>query len=244
MLSVTTDSYQKGLARKTLQVLAWPILSHRVTEATPVTLEQWWLVYNLFTILAIIIGAVVIGLLVALAAKYRYKPGQPEPGDTIKPGVVPKERGNKTPVLAITAMVLATLAVVEGSTFSAYDVLLEPPESTLVVRVVGFQWNWRFVYPNGVETVGEAVVPVGEVVVFKVTSSDVKHKFGIPALKIGVDAIPGEESTIWITVGEPGEYYIRCYELCGVGHALMVGKLVAVEPDEFEKWLESRAGGE
>jgi cytochrome c oxidase subunit 2 len=238
---VATDSYSRHPSRVLLTAI-WPVLSHRVTEATPVTLEQWWSVYNLFTILAIAIGSVVAGLLVALAVKYRYKPGQPEPEDSIKPGVVPKERGNKTPVLAITAMVLATLAVVEGSTFGAYETLLESPHSTIVIKVTGFQWNWRFEYPKGVQTVGEVVVPVGRPVVFKVTSSDVKHKFGIPELKIGVDAIPNEVSTIWVVVGEPGEYYVRCYELCGVGHALMVAKMVAMEPGEFESWLASKAG--
>ena len=114
---------------------------------------------------------------------------------------------------------------------------MTPPSEGLEITVTAFQWAWGFTYPNGVQTTNNVVVPVNETVIFHVTSSDVKHKFGIPYFKIAADAIPGENNTIWIRSTSTGEYSIRCYELCGIGHAYMTGRLTVVNQTQFSQWL-------
>jgi cytochrome c oxidase subunit 2 len=192
------------------------------------TAAQWWSLFNLFTTLAIIIGGVVFGFFIFAAVRYRYRPGKPDPPDTPKPGTFPKDRGKPKLVLALSATTLSILSLLIIGTFTAFDYLNTPPTArdALIIEVEGFQWAWRFRYPNGTETVGEVVVPAGKTVIFRVTSTDVKHKFGLPAFKVGIDAIPGRWNTLWIKPTTPGEYWILCYELCGVGHARMTAKII------------------
>ncbi|MEM1947084.1 MAG: cytochrome c oxidase subunit II [Candidatus Caldarchaeum sp.] len=111
--------------------------------------------------------------------------------------------------------------------------------SVMVVKVEGFQWGWKFIYPNGRETVNEAVIPAGKIVVFEITSSDVFHKFHMPQFKTGVDAIPGKVNNLWMTSQLLGEYLVQCYELCGGGHAYMKAKISVVSEQAFKSWYGS-----
>ncbi len=218
------------------------------SELSPWT-TQWTSLFSLFTTIAFIVGAVVFGFLIFTIIRYRYRDGVSEPSDTPQPGTFPKDRGKPLLLFALSMTTLTIISTLVIGTFGAFDFLLNPPikapesEDALIIKVVGFQWNWRFRYPNGVETVGELVVPANKVIIFKVTSIDVKHKLGIPDFKIGVDAIPGYDNEIWLQPMKQGEYWIRCYELCGVGHALMAAKMKVVSEAEFESWLQSMSGG-
>jgi cytochrome c oxidase subunit 2 len=147
-----------------------------------------------------------------------------------------------------------------AETFALNAYLQNPPNdpNALYVDVIGFQWGWRFVYSNGREVVGELRVPAvnttctssvrgcwSGTVILNVTSADVFHSFGIPLFKIKRDAIPGRVNQAWFvapdTVGIPStvpEYgqAIRCYELCGTGHALMFADLLVLSGDNFVSW--------
>ncbi len=225
------------------------VLHHRALDAPLMPSKEWWGIFNLFTTIAIVIGSIVIGSLIIAAVKYRYREGQPEPSDSIKPGRVPSERGGPKVIIVITLIVVVALMMAEGSTFTVYDTYQKFAESSmengdvLKIEVTAFQWDWRFKYPNGVETVGEVYIPEDTPVLFIVTSIDVKHKFGIPELKTGVDAIPDDMGYLWLYVEDPGEYEIRCYELCGVGHTFMTGKLKVLSGQEFVNWYSSMGGG-
>src|SRR5207244_6068240 len=78
-------------------------------------------------------------------------------------------------------------------------------------------------------------------VILNSTSADVFHSFGIPLFKVKRDAIPGRVNQAWFiadTIGIPvtePEYFqaVRCYELCGTGHALMFADLWVLGQDNF-----------
>lgn len=203
------------------------------------TFEIFQSLFTLFWVLGAIVGTIVIGLLVYLVAKYRAKGEEEDLGDEISIGQPPPERGSPKAVmisLLLSATILVSLII---GTFGALDQLETPPEEgTLKVRVFAFQWGWRFKYPNGYQEVGVLRVPVGEVIVLEVTSEDVFHSLGIYDFKAKIDAIPGVVNTLWFIPKEPGEYTIQCFELCGVGHAVMIAKLVVMEPEEFKEWYE------
>ena len=65
------------------------------------------------------------------------------------------------------------------------------------------------------------VIPAGKVVKFIVTSNDVIHSFGIPAMWQKMDANPGQLNETWAKVDRPGVYFGQCSELCGARHAYM-----------------------
>lgn len=205
------------------------------------TYENFTSLFNTFLILAILVATVVLGLMTYLIVKNRDRgPASAEPEDAPRLGRLPPERGKLRTVilsLSLSVIILGTLIV---GTFGAIDMIqTPPPQSALEVTVVGFQWGWKFIYPNGNETLGELRVPTNGVVKLKVTSQDVFHNFGIPDFKIKIDAIPGRVNHIWFIVYQPGTYTILCFEFCGTGHAYMLGKLIAMEPSEFQSWYSS-----
>ena len=70
----------------------------------------------------------------------------------------------------------------------------------------------------------------------RLTSADVIHSFWVPALAGKTDLIPGQENTAWLRADAPGVYRGQCDEYCGLQHAHMAFRVVAVPPDEFEAW--------
>jgi heme/copper-type cytochrome/quinol oxidase subunit 2 len=79
-------------------------------------------------------------------------------------------------------------------------------------------------------------------------SADVIHSFWIPRIggKRDVNPLPrrreGEQPThdnyLLFTVREPGHYLGQCAEYCGESHAIMRMTVIAVEPDEFDEWVQ------
>ncbi len=73
----------------------------------------------------------------------------------------------------------------------------------------------------------------------EVTSTDVFHNFGVPALRVKTDAIPGQTTNTWFIAEETGTYEAACYELCGAGHSYMTAQVEVMPQDEFEEWYAS-----
>jgi cytochrome c oxidase subunit 2 len=86
------------------------------------------------------------------------------------------------------------------------------------------------------------VIPVGKVVKFIVTSNDVIHSFGVPALWQKMDANPGQLNETWAKVDRPGVYFGQCSELCGARHGYMPIAIEAVSPAQFAAWVASKGG--
>jgi cytochrome c oxidase subunit 2 len=88
---------------------------------------------------------------------------------------------------------------------------------------------------------GQVHVPVNRPVVILLSSKDVIHSFGIHAMRVKQDAIPGVVTPIWFTPTSTGSFDIACSQLCGLGHYRMRGQLI-VEPEEvFRKFLATEA---
>ena len=205
------------------------------------TAEAFTSLFNIFNILAVIVGAVVLGLMLFLIVKYRDTGDTPEPEDAPKLGKLQPERGHAKSLTISLTLSTIVLSVLVLGTFGALDTILNAPdeEGALDVTVTAFQWGWRFEYDNGYVNTGELRVPVGEVVRLNVNSDDVFHNFGIIQYKIKIDAIPGRTNHIWFVAEQPGEFNIQCFELCGIGHAFMKAKLIAMEPSSFENWYKN-----
>lgn len=118
-------------------------------------------------------------------------------------------------------------------------------QSRLRIEVVGSQFWWRVVYHRddraSIVSANEIRMPVGERVEFSLSSADMIHSFWIPALGGKMDLIPGRVNRLSLRATRPGTYRGQCAEFCGVSHALMAFPVVAMEPGEFQSWLEARA---
>jgi cytochrome c oxidase subunit 2 len=167
-------------------------------------------------------------------------------------GVGPREIAWAKPLegvwIALVAAVVVVLLVSTFRTEGRVDPVRGDPRQT--VRVVAFQWGWRFSYPGtGITTTGDShrlpvlVVPSGIPVRFELTSRDVIHAFWIPQQKFKRDAFPNRV-TDFDLVFDPGVTTTgRCAEFCGLEHDRMNFQVAAMSPDRFARWLRSREAG-
>jgi cytochrome c oxidase subunit 2 len=111
------------------------------------------------------------------------------------------------------------------------------PDQAMDIYVVGKQWMWKIQHPSGRSEINELHVPVGQAVKLTLTSQDVIHSFYIPAFRVKQDVLPGRYVTMWFQPTRTGEFHLFCAEYCGTSHSGMIGRVVAMEPDDFQKWL-------
>ncbi|HEX4275711.1 MAG TPA: cytochrome c oxidase subunit II, partial [Bryobacteraceae bacterium] len=55
-------------------------------------------------------------------------------------------------------------------------------------------------------------------------------------LRTKQDIVPGMEIPLELHVENPGSYEIACAELCGLGHSQMRSVLIAMPPEEYDRW--------
>jgi len=103
---------------------------------------------------------------------------------------------------------------------------------------------WKVQHPEGQQEINELHVPLGRPVKLTITSEDVIHDFFIPAFRVKKDAVPGRYTSLWFTATETGRFHLFCAQYCGAFHAGMEGWVIVMEPNEYERWLNSGASGE
>ena len=120
--------------------------------------------------------------------------------------------------------------------FVVYKDMRTPPEDSLEVTVIGRQWLWQFKYNNGKTTLNELYIPEGRPIKLVMTSEDVLHSFFVPAFRVKQDLVGGMYTYLWFTPTKNGTYELFCTEYCGTGHSAMLGKVIVMSPQEYEKW--------
>jgi cytochrome c oxidase subunit 2 len=115
------------------------------------------------------------------------------------------------------------------------------PEDTMVVYVTAKQWMWKFAYPQGARSISRLYVPANRPIKLIMTSRDVIHSFFVPSFRLKQDVVPGRYTTLWFEAVAPGTYPIFCTQYCGAGHSTMRGEVVALSPEDFERWLGGQA---
>jgi cytochrome c oxidase subunit II len=122
--------------------------------------------------------------------------------------------------------------------------LYRVPAGAMEIFVVGKQWMWKIQHMGGQSEINELHVPLGQPVKITFTSEDVLHSLYIPAFRVKADAIPGRYSTIWFTATRVGEYHLFCAEYCGTQHSGMIGRVVVLEPADYQAWLSGGSPGD
>jgi cytochrome c oxidase subunit 2 len=115
----------------------------------------------------------------------------------------------------------------------------------LAINVIGQQWLWRFEYPGGragdrVFSYNELVVPVDTAVILRITSTDVMHRWFIPALGGQVDAVPGKTAETWFRADREGVYRGQSTFFAGSAYAVMRAWVRVVSPATYEQYLERK----
>jgi cytochrome c oxidase subunit 2 len=118
-----------------------------------------------------------------------------------------------------------------------YFNLERSPPNGLEINVVGKQWMWKIQHPEGNREINELHVPVGRVVKLTLASQDVIHSFFLPSFRLKQDVVPGRYTKEWFQANKTGTYRLFCSEFCGTHHSAMMGKVVVMEPADYEAWL-------
>jgi cytochrome c oxidase subunit 2 len=116
----------------------------------------------------------------------------------------------------------------------------------LAINAIGQQWLWRFEYPGGrpgdrVYSYGELVVPVDTTVVLRITSTDVIHRWFIPALGGQVEAVPGKTAETWFRADREGVYRGQSTFFSGSGYSVMRAWVRVVSPDAYQQYVQQQA---
>jgi cytochrome c oxidase subunit 2 len=160
----------------------------------------------------------------------------------------PQVRGNTNLEIGWTVGAVLVLVVIAGYVFyklpGIQTLQTAGAAEELRVQVEGRQFYWQYRYPNGAIAIDRLRAPVGRVVELEITApeGDVAHSFWVPALFGKFDAIPGVTNETSFNASETGVYPGVCAEFCGIQHALMEAQIEVLPADEFESWVEERAG--
>jgi cytochrome c oxidase subunit 2 len=203
---------------------------------------------NLFVpvfLIAAVIGVLVLAVVLWVALRYKQRPGKNEN---------PKQTHGSTPLeIGWTIVPALILLVVAFFTVRTIFALAEEPSGDVVhVTSVGKQWWWQFNYTDDdVVTANEMIIPTDTPVRVRLTACDdslpgecnVIHSFWVPQLAGKMDVIPGRDNFTTIEADDPGTYLGQCAEYCGLSHANMRFRVIAVEPREYDRWIREQQRG-
>lgn len=120
---------------------------------------------------------------------------------------------------------------------SVFLTLSRPPDNALEIFVVGKEWMWKLQHKEGRREINELHVPSGRPVKLTMTSEDIIHSFFVPAFRIKADVLPGRYTTTWFEATKRGDFHLFCAEYCGTQHAHMIGRVVVMDPADYQAWL-------
>lgn len=159
----------------------------------------------------------------------------------------PQGHGNPLIELGLIGASVLALVVIAIPTLRALTYTFELPEeekaTAYEVTAIGYQWWFRFEYPNvNVPDAGkllaanELVIPAGRAVKINLRTTDVIHSFWVPKLGGKTDMIPNRGNSIWLKADEPGYFWGQCAEFCGESHAIMRFRVIALSEKDFADW--------
>ena len=96
-------------------------------------------------------------------------------------------------------------------------IVAPPPGSD--VYLVGSMWRW---YPV-LQLEADASYTL------HLSSVDVNHGFSLYPLNINFQVVPGYDYGLRVVPNEAGDFRIVCNEFCGIGHHVMVGRVIVVD---------------
>ena len=199
------------------------------------------------------VSAAVVGGILWCLVRYRAKRPGPD-GQTRQPAQfqyhIPIEA-------AYTIIPLVIVAVVFGFMYHAENKVNAVSKTPAVkITVDGFQWGWRFIYPNGHQEVGTVAnelninsennlpvlyMPAGETVQIHLVSLDVVHTFYVKEFLFNRDLVPGVDNTFDVNVNKTGMFEGQCNNICGQYHAYMRFMVKVMPKSDYEKWYAQQA---
>ena len=235
------------------------------SPASPNT-DELQAAYVVMLIVAVAIGVAINAALVVAAIRFRARRGRTPARRTASRRTVPR-LSIGLGVLALAVFLLGVAYTesardtepsgpegLQAASARLAQTSIEPPPSTdggetLSINAIGQQWLWRYEYPiqesedqsfSPVFSYYELVVPVDTTVLLNVTSTDVLHRWSVPALGGKVDAVPGQTNTTWFKAEEEGSYDGQSFAYSGPSYPTMRTRVTVVSPEEYQTFVETQ----
>ena len=96
-------------------------------------------------------------------------------------------------------------------------IVAPPPGSDVYLTAMQFQWTPILQLEKGKEYV------------LHLSSRDVNHGFSLYPLNVNFQVVPGYDYGLRVQPTEAGDFRIICNEFCGIGHHVMVGRVIVVD---------------
>lgn len=177
------------------------------------------------------IGGIFAAVMIYLLIKYRAK-SPDQVGTAEKLGLEKALAWALVPA----ALFMADDFLLSAKGWSLWNIQRNVPPNAMEIKTTASQWFFEFDYGNGV-TDTDLVVPVGQPIVLRMTSSDVVHSFGLNSYRLKEDIMPGRITYIWFYPDQPLQSVVTCVEFCGNSHSEMFSAVKAVPKAEFDAWL-------
>jgi cytochrome c oxidase subunit 2 len=234
----------------------WRMDGHQSTMVTagPVAKEQWDIF--MVTVWVTLVIFILVGAALAYATfKFRARTEADEHADAPA-----QSHGNPLIELgligaSVLALVIIAVPTLKGI-WSTYDVPEAEKANVFEVTATGYQWWFKFQYPNEQSqtldaagnaspagpliTGNELVIPAGRPIRVHLRTVDVIHSFWVPKLAGKVDMIGNRANHLWFKADKPGYFWGQCAEYCGDSHAVMRFRVIALAPREFNDWLDQQ----
>src|ERR1700721_1008979 len=124
-----------------------------------------------------------------------------------------------------------------------YFRIYDPPTNAMNIYIVGKQWMWKAEHPGGQHEIDSLHVPINRKGKMTMIAQDLFQCFTIPAFRWKREVIPGRYSTVWFEATATGTYHLFCTQYCGTDHSAMIGEIVAMTPDDYQKWASGSTSG-
>ena len=96
-------------------------------------------------------------------------------------------------------------------------IVAPPPGSEVYLMAQTFQWTPILKLQEGAEYT------------LHLSSLDMLHGFELFPINVNFEVVPGYDYGLRVIPTEAGDFRIVCNEFCGIGHHLMVGKVLVVD---------------
>jgi cytochrome c oxidase subunit II len=196
--------------------------------------------YWVMLIVVVLLGLVLIAGLLLAVRRFRARgEAEAEPRRLTAGRRVIGRVGAALGAIAVAIFVFGVVMTGDARQAEADD-----SAESLDIDVIGQQWLWRFEYPDSesetiatVFSYNELVVPVDTTINLSIDSTDVIHRWFIPALGGQVEAVPGEIVETSFRADEEGLYEGQSTQFSGTSFPAMRAWVRVVSQEEYEQYV-------
>jgi cytochrome c oxidase subunit 2 len=185
---------------------------------------------------AIVVMIGVLGGIVVMCLRFREKDPNARPPKQIHGNTRLEIAWSIAPAVLLLGLSIPMIGMI-------YDLGADPGPDAYYIDVQAQRYSFFFEYPEitdpsglPLNVPGEAHIPTGRQVAFRLHSDDVIHSFWVPRLGGKLDVVPNMNNVLWLKADRPDSFAGQCVELCGIEHANMKLVIHADSPEDFAKW--------